>query len=238
MPSWKTPEQIAFKLPGLHKCDGDFDLRAGDQHPLLGSDYGDGRRIVCVRTTACERNGTPWTWVCPEHTQGGGDPHPFDWAVLPAENPALVIDITLNMLAGLGHIDPDCLDDDQQRELVDELNRLYLEGGELLRARVEFREGDPWRNMAAQRPAEHLARVWEYEQHLRWQRELAPRFECPYCQTQLGYLDGTQAGRIEKGSFYTLDPDGEFVDQVKACPCGRDVLGMLKDQGQLRLLET
>jgi hypothetical protein len=235
--------QLELRLPGTHKCGGDFDLRAGDKHPLLGSNYGDGRKIVCVRTTDCERNSTPWTWVCPEFVKDSGDPHPFDWAVLPEQNEELAVDIALDILCSQGWVDPEFLDhpdEPETVELLEELKRLYREGHELGRQRIYFREGDSGHNFQL-RHGEWLALAWQHEQRLKWEREQAPRFECEFCGTVLGAdeIDQPRPGMRSwalRPCFYTLNDDGEFAEQVKACPgCGRDLNRMLTNDGQLEI---
>ena len=152
------------------------------------------------------------------------DPDPIDILdALQDDNERVVIETAVSNMVAKGWIEePDA-------ELIWTLSRLYSTDA-LCQTEVEFTD-DPWQNMHAARPGEHLACLYESECRERWERKEAERWSCP-----CGFTFGLYPWHGQKVSFYTLAQDGLFDSQVEECPrCARN-LAKVRDelaQGQL-----
>ncbi len=126
-------------------------------------------------------------------------------------NEQLVIEIAISVMQGKGWID------EPDDELVQTLKRLY-QANPACRKEVKL-TGELLRDMAAGRPGEYLAAVFERECEERWEREEAERWSCP-----CGFTFALHTWGPYKTTFYTLTDDGLFDETASACPqCKRDL---------------
>jgi hypothetical protein len=157
-----------------------------------------------------------------------GLPEMFPEARFASKQEELCVDIALMVIVGRGWVDPEHVD----VELVSELCRLRRSGHPILRAPIRF-NGELLHDLCMQRPGDYLARAWENEQELRYQRECCPRWRCPYCLTDVAEYDGFGPKSMR---FFSLNRRGEFVDEVSDCPgCGHSIRETIKSGGPVQL---
>jgi len=153
------------------------------------------------------------------------EPDPWDTLVESAdEKERVVVEYALGYMVARGW-----LEDEPDRELLEALRRLYAENP-LCQVTIAL-NGEVLHDLAAARPGEHLALLYEEECRERWEREEAEHWSCP-----CGVTFGMYPWAGVQQSFYTLAQDGLFDRQVKRCPrCTRDLAKVRADlaEGQL-----
>jgi hypothetical protein len=134
----------------------------------------------------------------------------------PVDNERLVIEIAISVLCGKGMIEEE-KEVEPDEVLIADLARLYQENP-LCQTEVTF-TGEILHDLLAGRPGEYLAAAYERECEERWEREEAPRWNCP-CGLTFGAYNLYQ----RKPAFYTFTDDGLFDKAVAVCPnCKRNI---------------
>lgn len=157
--------------------------------------------------------------------ENNSEPDPWDVLVETAEEKErVVVEYALGYMVARGW-----LEDEPDRVLLEALRRLYAENP-LCQVEIVL-NGEVLHDLAAARPGEHLALLYEQECNDHWEREEAERWSCP-CGFTFGIYPWAGAQR----SFYTLTDDGLFDRQVERCPrCDRDLAKARRElaEGQL-----